>query len=93
MLDIRLVGTLAVRDGLMEETVSLAELPELQEREIVSKELYKEIRDQVQSAVRRQFTMEETDSTLHLVTARNKTIIFLDFKFKNIFLIFYYIII
>lgn len=67
MLDIRLVGTLAVRDGLMEETVSLAELPELQEREIVSKELYKEIRDQVQSAVRRQFTMEETDP----ITARN----------------------
>lgn len=67
MLDIRLMGTLAVRDGLMEETVVIADLPKLQKREVISKELYKEIRDQVQGAVRRQFTMEETDP----ITTRN----------------------
>ncbi len=84
MLDVRLIGTLAVRDGLIEESITLSELPELQEREIVSKELYKEIRDQVQAAVRRQFTMEETDpiTTRNPIT-RNKFATLVDYLIQH----------
>lgn len=68
MIDVRLVGTLAVRDGLIEDlNAVVSTLPEHEKKEIVSQEIYKQLRDNVESAVRKQFTIDEMEP----VTARN----------------------
>ncbi len=67
MIDVRLVGTLAVRDNLISDTEIYEALPETKEKEIIPREIYKSLRDTVQYQVRRQFTIDETDP----IIARN----------------------
>ena len=59
MLDIHLINSLAVRDGLMEEI----HLPQEEQtaKSLLSRELYKQLRDAVQYTVRKQFALDEVD--------------------------------
>lgn len=62
-IDTFLVGSLAVKFGLMED--NFEETTSLNKKDvktnILSNELYKQLRDMVQFAVRKQFSIEETD--------------------------------
>lgn len=62
-IDTFLIGSLAVRFGLMEDNFEEATSPSKDNIEIniLPKEIYKQLRDNVQFAVRKQFTIEETD--------------------------------
>lgn len=65
MLDIHLISSLAIRDGLLKEDVFIdTQETDTQEKEILSKELYKQLRDEVQYTVLKQFSLEETDPTV-----------------------------
>lgn len=77
-LDSFLVSSLAVRYGLMEEEFHVnSEITPEQTDEIISKEIYKQLRDDVQFTVRKQFSIEETDPQ----QARNPVV---KSKFNNI---------
>lgn len=56
-LDQYLIGSLAVRDGLMKEIINQPE--ENQEKELISKETYKVLRDYVQEIVKQEFSLED----------------------------------
>ncbi|KUG05239.1 type ii/iv secretion system atp hydrolase tada/virb11/cpaf, tada subfamily [hydrocarbon metagenome] len=58
MLDMNLIRVLAVRDGLLEEAYEPQEEQEV-EKTLIPRELYKQLRDDVQYAVRKQFALEE----------------------------------
>lgn len=84
-IDIRLIGTLAVRDGLMEDTQMIESLPETRNQEIVSREIYKSLRDNVQYAVRRQFTIEETDPVMaRNPVTKSKFYTIVDYQISNL---------
>ncbi len=76
MLDIHLINSLAVRDGLMEE-IHLPQEEQTAEKSLLSRELYKQLRDAVQYTVRKQFALDEVDPK----SARNPVI---KSKFSNI---------
>ncbi len=77
-LDSFLVSSLAVRYGLMEEEFCISnEVISEHTDEILSKEIYKQLRDDVQFTVRKQFSIEETDPQ----QARNPVV---KSKFNNI---------
>ena len=69
MLDIHLINSLAVRDGLMEE-IHLPQEEQTAEKSLLSRELYKQLRDAVQYTVRKQFALDEVDPK----SARNPVI-------------------
>lgn len=76
MFDAHLIGSLAVRDGLIEETY-LPQDEQVAEKTLMSRELYKQLRDNVQYTVRKQFALDEVDPK----SARNPVI---KSKFNNI---------
>jgi len=63
-IDTFLIGSLAVRFGLMEddfEAAGISSQNDPGQGNILSKEIFKQLRDNVQFAVRKQFSIEETD--------------------------------
>ncbi len=61
-MDSFLIGSLAVRHGLMEENIQIAgNEGDIDSHDILPKEVYKQLRDNVQLAVQKQFSLDETD--------------------------------
>lgn len=84
-LDSFLVSSLAVRYGLMEEEFRISnEVISEHTDEILSKEIYKQLRDDVQFTVRKQFSIEETDpQQARNAVVRNKFNNIVDYRIKN----------
>lgn len=83
MLDISLVNSLAVRHRLIDETIEIPK-KETQEQEI-SRELYLQLRDAVQSATRKQMTLAETDpQQARTLPVKNKFNNIVDYQIKNL---------
>lgn len=77
-MDKLLVGMLAVKHGLLDSFDNLKQETEVKEdKPILTEEIYKHLRDEVQSAVRTEFSIEETDP----VFSRNSIV---KNKFNNI---------
>lgn len=84
-LDSFLVSSLAVRYGLMEEEFRISnEVISEHTDEILSKEIYKQLRDDVQFTIRKQFSIEETDpQQARNAVVRNKFNNIVDYRIKN----------
>lgn len=86
-IDAFLVGSLAVRFGLMENNFELTnDTSHVDDgQDIVSKETYKRLRDDVQFAVRKQFSIEETDpQQARNPVIRSKFNNIVDYQIKNL---------
>jgi pilus assembly protein CpaF len=83
MLDINLVSSLAVRHRLIDEVI---EIPKTKTREEeVSRELYLQLRDAVQSATRKQMTLAETDpQQARNPSVKNKFNNIVEYQIKNL---------
>ncbi len=84
-LDKFLVSSLAIKHDLMEEEVHVnEETPIERKEEILSKEVYKQLRNEVQVTVRQQFSIEETDpQQARNLIVRSKFNNIVDYQIKN----------
>lgn len=84
-LDKFLVSSLAIRHGLMEEEIHVNEETPIENKdEILSKEIYKQLRNEVQVTVRQQFSIEETDpQQARNPIVRSKFNNIVDYQIKN----------
>jgi pilus assembly protein CpaF len=86
-IDTFLVGSLAVRFGLMEDNFEIANnaIQNDSKKELITHELYKQLRDDVQFAIRKQFSIEETDpQQARNTVTRHKFNNIVDYQIKNL---------